>query len=139
MLLSRRCTSRALFLGQHGSRSALSRYYTGQTNPPLNLDPSLQAFLNTEEMSLPGKTRQAKVMKELEVIDNEEQPNLTDIATPEEEDYEHTLERKSPAAYYGSQQIGAVVLPNQLQNAISVMISGMSICLRFKLISLRIT
>lgn len=33
-------------------------------------------------------------------------------------------ERKSPAAIYGSEAIGAVVLPHELQDAITVLING---------------
>lgn len=42
----------------------------------------------------------------------------------DDEPLNNDMDRKSPAARYGSRQIGAVILPNQLQNAINALISG---------------
>ncbi|KAG6846058.1 hypothetical protein H0H87_006422 [Tephrocybe sp. NHM501043] len=98
----------------------LSRAFAGQTNPPLNLDPTLQAALQEGDMSL-LKGNMGKHVKELEVVSVEEQ--FASEEDNEDEPYAYGLERKSPAAHYGSRQIGAVILPNQLQNAINGLIS----------------
>ncbi|KAF8167449.1 mitochondrial small ribosomal subunit Rsm22-domain-containing protein [Crassisporium funariophilum] len=103
-------------------------------NPRLNLDPSLQSLLQDVDISL----RNAKVeppppLRELEVVAR------TFMAQPHEfseeewlpmgqsEDYssEDTSSghRKSPAALFGSRQIGAVVLPLELQNAVNLLIA----------------
>ncbi|KAG5645336.1 hypothetical protein DXG03_006398 [Asterophora parasitica] len=62
-----------------------------------------------------------KHFKELEVVSFDEEPE----AYLEVDDAlsGHSFERKSPAAHYGSQRIGAVILPNQLQNSINAMIA----------------
>ncbi|RDB29432.1 Rsm22-cox11 tandem protein 2, mitochondrial [Hypsizygus marmoreus] len=120
MFLARRCGLRASLRCNRVD----SRTLVNQPNPPLNLDPSLQALLQDVDISLAqGKGRMGKHMKELEVLAMEEQFEVTNALSTEEEDSEYSMERKSPAAHYGSQQIGAVILPNQLQNTISVMIS----------------
>ncbi|KAG6883795.1 hypothetical protein C0993_003698 [Termitomyces sp. T159_Od127] len=57
-----------------------------------------------------------KSVEELVVVSENghfESDNLHD------DQHEHDMDRKSPAARYGSRQIGAVILPNQLQNAIN--------------------
>ncbi|GLB35731.1 putative mitochondrial small ribosomal subunit Rsm22 [Lyophyllum shimeji] len=64
-----------------------------------------------------------KHFKELEVVPFEEQVESTENLDAEDEVPDYALDRKSPAARYGSRQIGAVVLPNQLQNAINAMIT----------------
>lgn len=42
----------------------------------------------------------------------------------EEEEYFDDTHRKSPAALYGSRRIGAVVIPQQLQSAVTSIIEG---------------
>lgn len=104
------------------SKHAHLRGLSTQPNPSLNLDSTLQAFLADGDMSL-GKGYMPKHYKELEVVafdQKTEALKAIDVA----EDANGSLERKSPAAHYGSHQIGAVILPNQLQNAINAMISG---------------
>ncbi|KAG6874415.1 hypothetical protein C0995_015151 [Termitomyces sp. Mi166 len=60
----------------------------------------------------------AKRVKELEVVsENSQSEEMFD------DEHDYGTDRKSPAARYGSRQIGAVVLPNQLQNAINALIS----------------
>ncbi|KAF8079067.1 mitochondrial small ribosomal subunit Rsm22-domain-containing protein [Lyophyllum atratum] len=102
--------------------SNFSRTFTGHPNPPLDLDPGLQAVLNNGDMSL-AKGRTNKPFKELEVVPVEEQLEVAANSEVDGEISDYSSERKSPAAHYGSQQIGAVILPNQMQNAINAMIS----------------
>ena len=63
-------------------------------------------------------------MKELEILSSTDSDEAAVLMLDEEDEYERSGERKSPAAFYGSQQIGQVILPNQLQNTINVLISG---------------
>ncbi|KAH6916649.1 3-methyl-2-oxobutanoate hydroxymethyltransferase [Coprinopsis sp. MPI-PUGE-AT-0042] len=87
----------------------------------MHLDPSLQALLKDVDIAL-SKQKFAP---------NREQKELTEIAiegeslaVEQEEPYEHDLERKSPAALFGSQKIGQVVIPQQLQDAITEIINA---------------
>jgi len=101
-------------------------------NPPLDLDPSLQVLLRDIDMSLKSKDSLRKY-KELEIVSGAGSPHVHNL--PSEEwspmdmnDDIHEVEgvsRKSPAALFGSDQIGAVILPQELCSAIDAMISGM--------------
>jgi hypothetical protein len=96
---------------------------TSHPNPPLNLDPSLKAFLKDVDISLAHtRTRPLPPRKELDAIPVE--PKLAEDALAEEDVQDEYSQRKSPAAHFGSQQIGAVIIPSELQNSINVMISG---------------
>ena len=100
-------------------------------NPPLHLDPSLQVLLRDIDMSLKNRNSLRKY-KELEIVSGADSPHVHDL--PSEEwspmdmnDDIHQVEggsRKSPAALFGSDQIGAVILPQELRSAIDAMISG---------------
>ncbi|KAG7452133.1 Rsm22-domain-containing protein [Guyanagaster necrorhizus] len=88
-------------------------------NPRLNLDPSLQALLNDVDITLlHHKAQDQPVFKELEVV--QEADPLLDYEEDELPSEKST--RKSPAATFGSKQIGAVILPLELQNAIMALI-----------------
>ncbi|KAF8807962.1 Rsm22-domain-containing protein [Phlegmacium glaucopus] len=102
--------------------------------PPLNLDPSLQALLKDVDISL----KQAKVetpppiaMRELEVLDGispaHHEFSMDDWAPLDsfenKIESEQVEERKSPAALFGSQRIGMVILPLELQSAINLLIA----------------
>ena len=103
--------------------------------PPLNLDPSLQTLLKDVDISL----KHAKVestppiaMRELEVLDDvlaaQHEVSMDDWSPLDpfeiKVELEQSEERKSPAALFGSQRIGMVVLPLELQSAISHLIAG---------------
>ncbi|KAG6911344.1 hypothetical protein DXG01_001015 [Tephrocybe rancida] len=120
MFLARRRGWLLLRCGPRASTPISARTFTGQPNPPLNLDPTLQAVLEEGDMAL-TRGRRGKRVKELEVVSVEEQFDSEDTSHDEPDGY--GLERRSPAAHYGSRQIGAVILPNQLQNAINGLIS----------------
>jgi hypothetical protein len=92
-------------------------------NPAMQLDPSLQALLKDVDIALSKQ----------KVAPNREQIELTGTAVesealaeePEESfEEEGDFERKSPAALFGSQKIGQVVIPQQLQDAITEIING---------------
>ncbi len=97
-----------------------------QPNPRLDLDPGLQTLLQDVDMALHSHTKKRKpLLHELEIIPSEREEALV---IPEDYDQKAgDLPRKSPAALFGSQQIGAVVLPLELQDTIQRLISGMSI------------
>jgi hypothetical protein len=112
-----------LHLSRHSTLLKLSfKHFSTQPNPPLDLDPDLRVLLKDVDVSLKrSKTRSQSPRQELEAypIKDLEQNSLT----PDEELSEYA-QRKSPAAHFGSQQIGAVVLPPQLQTSINLLISG---------------
>lgn len=102
--------------------------------PPLNLDPSLEALLREEDITLHSKVESLppKVLRELEVVNDVLSGHILpmdewtqmDISETRKES-EHSGERKSPAALFGSQRIGMVVLPSELFSAIQQLITGM--------------
>ena len=99
--------------------------------PPLDLDPSLQALLKEEDITLKHTKVLPKILRELEVVDNltlmEHQLSLDDWKPMDVFDtiIGRPGERKSPAALFGSQRIGMVILPSELQSAIKQLIAGM--------------
>jgi hypothetical protein len=97
----------------------------GKINPSLNLDPSLQALLKDVDISLTRHKTSFSPHRELDIIPPEIDLN-SEIAVQDPEDsvLEDSLERKSPAALFGSKGIGAVVLPLEMQNSINLLISG---------------
>lgn len=135
--LQARTLTRILRREVRGMASSASSSTAHAPNPPLDLDPSMQALLRDADMSLlRHKARRVlgsdpnKPPRELEVYPNDP---FTDDAymtaaelDSQELESEEGLGRKSPAAAFGSQQIGAVVLPVELQNTISRLIAGSS-------------
>jgi hypothetical protein len=125
MLRSSRIVIRSTSRGIASSSTTLS-------NPPthrkrLDIDPSLQALLQDVDMSLMSQKHvNPDMRRELDVLSS---------GRPEEYDREHDEEeqndfdqyfgkRKSPAAQFGSQHIGSVVLPHEMQKSIATMVSG---------------
>lgn len=102
-------------------------FIASQPNPPLNLDPSLQALLKDVDISLSRHNITPPAPpRELDVVpfDHSNEVSVTDNAENADGD-EAEFNRKSPAALFGSQRIGAVVLPVEFQNAINVLIAGL--------------
>lgn len=102
--------------------------HSSHPNKPLDLDPGLQALLNDVDISLMHhKTlHHPPPLRELEALP-------TDLSSPENgtiyseatsEEITDNETRKSPAALFGSQRIGAVSLPSELQRSITLMIAG---------------
>ncbi|KAF5374983.1 hypothetical protein D9758_000528 [Tetrapyrgos nigripes] len=90
-------------------------------NPPLNLDPSLQALLKDVDISLTRHNLSPRAPpKELDVVPYD---HSNESSTDFVDEIESELDRKSPAALFGSQRIGAVVLPLELQNSINLLIT----------------
>lgn len=106
------------------SFSSSSAVLAAHPNPPLNLDPSLQALLKDVDMSLSNRQSRPPP-RELEVYPTDQPLSAnTEAILLEEQTPEEDLRRKSPAAHFGSQHIGAVVLPNQMQTSINGLIAG---------------
>lgn len=110
-----------------------------QPNPSLVLDPSLKSLLRDVDLSVSGrqnKTRgglDSRRLRELEPFQN----NDGGVTYHDRDDQSNTMhelvqsreDRKSPAARFGSDGIGAVVLPPELQRAVGSLISGTHISL----------
>ncbi|KAJ6623097.1 mitochondrial small ribosomal subunit Rsm22-domain-containing protein [Mycena sp. CBHHK59/15] len=121
--LRRRCVAVSSF----GSSAAS---WTPHLNPPVDLDPSLRTLLRDVDMSLGGKKRSkgphSPYKRELEEFPELQQDfSLSGVTTPDlgEIIEDDVLGRKSPAAEFGSRNVGAVVLPLELQNSINLIIS----------------
>ncbi|OSX67019.1 hypothetical protein POSPLADRAFT_1164299 [Postia placenta MAD-698-R-SB12] len=110
--------------------------FSHQPNAPLDLDPSFRELLKDVEMSLLRQASRhatapnphARAHRELEIYPRD--PAELDVHFGED-DLEATEDdvssgkegRKSPAAFFGSQRIGQVVLPLELQNTVSRLIA----------------
>ena len=122
--------------------SSTSTVGEDQPNEPIDLDPSFKALLRDVDISLlKHKQNSHSVVvhprpppRELEAFDVElEEGEVREVVagtvTEEregEEDYHVGPRdaRKSPAALFGSQSIGQVILPLELQNSINRLIAG---------------
>jgi hypothetical protein len=89
----------------------------------LELDPSLEALLKDVDISLQNYKSQHR-HRELDVFEISEDLKGTESNEELSEDNGY-LGRKSPAAYFGSDKIGSMVIPHELQNAINELISSM--------------
>ena len=106
-------------------------------NPPLNLDPGLQALLRDVDISLKNSKKCLPKPKELEIVTGVDSSLLHGLSLTEWSSMEVDADlgdveresRKSPAAIFGSNQIGSVILPQELQSAVEAIISGNSISL----------
>ena len=127
--------ARARCAGSCNLSSSATKASSHQPNAPIDLDPSLRTLLNDVDLSL-LKHRARHAMpsshmelshRELEVVPHQQNPGV-DYLTSEEldvlQDREDGAHRKSPAALFGSQQIGAVVIPSELQKAVNLLIAG---------------
>ncbi|KAI0035111.1 mitochondrial small ribosomal subunit Rsm22-domain-containing protein [Vararia minispora EC-137] len=103
---------------QRASLSVNSGLRAHQPNAPLDLDPAFKTLLRDVDSSLSSYKRRGRSslppnlqLRELEELEPDE-----DIlhVLPEGE----RLPRRSPAARFGSQNIGAIVLPEEMQKAI---------------------
>ncbi|KAF6754297.1 hypothetical protein DFP72DRAFT_899894 [Ephemerocybe angulata] len=96
---------------------------TQQPNAPVSLDPSMQALLKDIDISLQNHKAQLQpVPRELEALSIE--PQEEQALGEEFLEYGHDMHRKSPAALFGSQRIGAVVIPTELQAAVTSVINN---------------
>jgi hypothetical protein len=100
----------------------------------LNLDPTLQALLRDISISLKNPNKGFAKHKELEIVTGTDSGLLPGLSLKEWTSMEKNADigdvelesRKSPAAIFGSIQIGSVILPQELRSAIEAIISGNS-------------
>lgn len=99
-------------------------------NAPLELDPDLRSLLQDGEITLVKHKQNLDSRpppRELEeLLELKEYVTLSPPVVNELEDDDSftAFERKSPAAAFGSDSIGQVVLPEELQESIRVLIFG---------------
>ncbi|KAF8665511.1 hypothetical protein AX16_000525 [Volvariella volvacea WC 439] len=92
----------------------------GQPNPRLNLDSSLRALLRDVDISLVNHQSSTPQLRELEVL-----PTANLVVNQEGDFYDEPepKSKKSPAAQFGSQRIGAVTIPVQLARSVETLIN----------------
>ncbi|PFH52318.1 hypothetical protein AMATHDRAFT_140364 [Amanita thiersii Skay4041] len=96
---------------------------TRHPNPPLNLDPSLQALLKDVDMSILNYKSRPPAHRELELDSPSPEQDFSSMTSLDSLEEVHTnLGRKSPAAEFGSQNFGAIVLPSPLVRAVNTLI-----------------
>ncbi|KAH9897940.1 mitochondrial small ribosomal subunit Rsm22-domain-containing protein [Cubamyces lactineus] len=99
-------------------------------NAPLDLDPAFQALLRDVEMSLQkaANAGPAAGPRELEVSPHDPDATVDYLTSAEidarDDDIGGRGHKKSPAALFGSQRIGAVVLPHEMQESIQQMVAA---------------
>jgi hypothetical protein len=96
-------------------------FSSSQPNAPLDLDPGFRALLKDVDISITNHKAQQHCHTELQELSA--QNTSPDLAIVYEGD-DRYKERKSPAALFGSQSIGAVVIPSELEKSITLLISG---------------
>ncbi|XP_006454221.1 hypothetical protein AGABI2DRAFT_182202 [Agaricus bisporus var. bisporus H97] len=112
--------TRRAVTGRAPAFSSLSR--PGPTQPNTRLDVDLDILLRNVDTALRGAPRgQRKTPQELEVVSSH--PSEAEHADVDHDGEGDELPRKSPAAMFGSQQLGQVVLPLELQDAIQRLIA----------------
>ncbi|KAF7436331.1 37S ribosomal protein S22 [Pleurotus ostreatus] len=105
-------------------RYVSSNTETAQPNPPLDLDPSFQALLRDVDISLERHNPKDAALpsrRELEALPVEGTEDS--LLLPDDAPHDEYSLRKSPAAHFGSQRIGAVILPLELQASITSIIA----------------
>ena len=114
---------------RHGAGRALraisflrsAPFSSHQPNAPLDIDESFRTILqDIGDSGLHQKLNALPIHELTAYPTDSDLANLTDL-----DDESHIpIERKSPAALFGSQRLGAVVVPQELQQTISGLISG---------------
>ncbi|KIM47590.1 hypothetical protein M413DRAFT_416605 [Hebeloma cylindrosporum] len=115
--------------------SSISKSYA-LPNLSLDLDPSYQRLFNDIDISLKkSRLQQNATHRELEIVPGDSTALANDLPVKDwtpldmedqpflQEDSDEREHRKSPAASFGSRQIGTVVLPQELQTVINLLIS----------------
>lgn len=114
--------------------STAGAHVTHQPKPSLTLDPSLKSLLHDVDMSLMSKHQGTEdptstPARELQALENDVGEIEYYELDPEEYSMEEPLQRrearKSPAARFGSDGFGTVILPPELQDTVTALIEGM--------------
>ena len=119
LMLLRAPSSRALRFLRCSSSSS------HQPNAPLDLDKSFRTILRDIDNSIAEQklNRHHSLPEFHELTAHPTGPEAGEL-THQEEEGNTRAQRKSPAAHLGSQQLGAVVIPQELKQTISALISG---------------
>lgn len=125
------CSSQNYLGHSCAALSSTARNYS-VPNPPFHLDPSLRSLLHDIHISLKNAEKSSAEHKELEMVSGDESSAVHRSSSEwfpmKTNDWIHEdakrESRKSPAAQFGSDQIGTVVLPQELCSAIESVISG---------------
>ena len=102
-----------------------SPFSSHQPNAPLDIDESYRSIL--EDIGNSRKLNAIPHRHELIAYPIDSEPSTV---THLDDEPNIPMDRKSPAALFGSQRIGSVVIPQELQQAISGLISGENAVLR---------
>ncbi|CAA7264757.1 unnamed protein product [Cyclocybe aegerita] len=101
-------------------------------HPPLNLDPSLQTLLRDIDISIKSAKKHGQLKhRELEIVTESSTSFSNHLAieewapleTSDELEEVEREDRKSPAAAFGSNSVGSVILPIELQSSINILLS----------------
>ena len=108
-----------------------ARISRSRPNPRIDVDPDLQMLMQDVDMALNKHLKREQ--QQLEIIpreEKEEEEEKEKEADFEDDGYEpqSNLHRKSPAALFGSQRVGAVVIPQEMQDIIQRLFSGNCSC-----------
>ena len=121
---------RAILRTRHSRLSSGLNLASHHPNAPLDIDPAFKALLKDVDISLlHHKSRHHHAedtrpkLRELEVYPEQD---LVSEVVPNDEESESRMSRKSPAAIFGSQSIGAVIIPDELRESVQTLISGES-------------
>ena len=138
MLSGTRASLRVLSCSTRSNLSAFSStagaHVAPQPKPSLTLDPSLKSLLHDVDISLMPKHKGTEEptltsARELEALENNEgEIEYYDLDPGDhqiEEPARRREDRKSPAARFGSDGIGTVVLSPELQRTVTALIEGM--------------
>jgi hypothetical protein len=111
--------ARRAVVGRTPAFSSLSR--PGVAQPNARLDVDLEILLRDVDTALHVSKQQKKSPQELDAVSALGDVELGDMDHDSED---RGLSRKSPAAIFGSQQLGQIILPLELQDTIQRLISG---------------
>lgn len=127
----------ASYLARQGVRalSSSANTHAVQPNPPVTLDPTLKTLLQGVDLSVSSHKKKvegelhSRPLRELEPFQDDKgvvayYDGIDDDGDALIEPTQRREDRKSPAARFGSDRIGSVVLPSELQHAIISLING---------------
>ncbi len=120
MICARHSTGRALRTISFLRSSSFSSH---QPNAPLDIDESFRTILeDIGDSGLDRKLNVPRTMHELTVYPTTDSELVKSIHLNDEPPT--SIKRKSPAALFGSQQLGAVIIPQELQQRVFALISS---------------
>jgi hypothetical protein len=102
-----------------------SSFSSHQPNAPLDLDKSFRTILRDIDSSITKqKAKGPRPPRDIHELTAFPTDSTSTERSHQDSELTARLERKSPAALFGSQQQGAVIIPQELQQSISELISG---------------